>query len=88
MQSLMQFLPLIIFFVAMYLVLILPQKKRDKKYREMLAALKVGDEVVTIGGIIGTISNLKDDTMVISVGADQTKIKMEKTSIKNVIKSA
>ena len=78
-------IPLIIFFVAMYLFLILPQKKRDKQFREMIAALKVGDDIVTIGGIIGKISSIKDDTITLEVGSDKTKIKMERNSVKTVI---
>lgn len=78
---------LIVMLAIMYAVLIIPQKKRDKKYRSMIAALKVGDDIVTIGGIIGKISNIKDDTITIEVGADKTKLKMEKSSIKVVISS-
>ena len=88
MDAIQQYMPIIyivVLFAIMYLILVLPQKKRDKKFREMLAAAKVGDHIVTIGGIIGTISSIKDETMTIEVGADRTKLKMEKASIKSVV---
>ena len=75
---------LVVLFAIMYLFLILPQKKRDKKFKEMLASLKTGDGIITIGGIIGTIVTIKDDTVTIEVGSDKTKLKMEKSAIKIV----
>ena len=78
-------LPMLVAMVAVfYFMIIMPQKKRDKQMKEMLAALKVGDEVVTIGGIIGTISSIKDDTVTLEVGADKTKIKFERSAIKGL----
>ncbi|MBR6569747.1 MAG: preprotein translocase subunit YajC, partial [Clostridia bacterium] len=61
------FLPLILMFVIFYFMLIRPQKKKDKKVKEMLAALKPGDRICTIGGIYGTITNIKDDTIELAV---------------------
>lgn len=58
-------------FVVFYFLLIRPQKKKDKKVKEMLAALKNGDRVCTIGGIYGTITSIKDDTIELSVGPRQ-----------------
>ena len=46
--------------------------------------MKVGDNVVTIGGIIGTISQIKDDTVTLEVGADRTKIKFERSAIRGI----
>jgi preprotein translocase subunit YajC len=65
-------------------MIIRPQRKRDKQTKEMLAGLKVGDNVVTIGGIIGTISQIKDDTVTLEVGADRTKIKFERSAIRGI----
>lgn len=74
----------VLLIAVFYFILIRPQKKREKQTREMIAALKVTDEVVTIGGIIGTISAIKDDTVTIEVGADKTKIKFERSAIKGL----
>jgi len=81
------FLPFVIIIAVFYFIIIRPQKKRDKAVREMLASLKVGDEVISIGGIIGKISSIKDDTVTLEVGADKTKIKFERSAIKTVINS-
>ena len=79
---------MIIYIVAIiavfYFLLIRPQKKQEKKTREMLAALKVGDEVISIGGIKGKIRRIKDDYVVIETGADKTPIEFEKSAIKTV----
>ena len=69
-----QFLPLILLVVLMYFLLIRPQKKREKQTTEMRNSVRVGDEVVTIGGICGKIVKTKDDTLVIEVGADKVGI--------------
>lgn len=80
---------MIIYFVVIiavfYFLLIRPQKKQEKKMREMLAALKVGDEVISIGGIKGKIRKIKDDFIVIETGADKTPIEFERNAIKGVI---
>ena len=75
------FLPIIIIFAVMYFLLILPQKKQEKKQRAMIDALCPGDEVITIGGIFGNVVSVKDDAVVIETSADKTKIKVAKSSI-------
>ena len=60
------------------------QKKKDKKVKEMLAALKNGDRVCTIGGIYGTITSIKDDTIELSVGRDNVKLVFARWAIRNV----
>ena len=81
---------MIIYFVVIiavfYFLLIRPQKKQEKRMREMLAALKVGDEVISIGGIRGKIRKIKDDSVVIETGADKTPIEFERNAIKGVVK--
>ena len=67
-----------------YFMIIMPQRKKDKQTKAMLAALKVGDEIVTIGGICGTITMLNEDTVTIESGADRTKIKLERWSVRSV----
>ena len=78
------FLPMILLFVVFYFALIRPQKKKEKKAKEMLAALKVGDRVSTIGGIYGTIVNIKDDIMTLSVGQDNVKLVFARWAIRQV----
>ena len=78
------FLPLIIMIVVFYFLIILPQKKKDKKFKEMLANMAKGDSIVTIGGIEGKVSQIKDNTVTIEVGSDNTKLVLQKWAIKSV----
>ena len=85
------FLPLVIIIVLFYFLLIRPQRKRDKETKAMLAAMKVGDKVVTIGGICGKITKIKDTFVYIEtggIGTDATTcvIKMERDAVKSVEK--
>ena len=77
-------LPLILMFVIFYFMLIRPQRKKDKKVKEMLAALKHGDRVCTIGGIYGTITGIKDETIELSVSNENTKLVVARWAIRNV----
>ena len=79
-----QFLPLILLVVLMYFLLIRPQKKREKQTTEMRNSVRVGDEVVTIGGICGKIVKTKDDTLVIEVGADKVKFEIMRWAISKI----
>ena len=83
----------IIWIVAMlaifYFLLIRPQKKQEKKMKEMLASLQVGDKVVTAGGICGKITRLKDDVVFLETGstgnpAERAILKLERAAIKSV----
>ncbi len=76
--------PLILMFVIFYFMLIRPQKKKDKKVKEMLAALKHGDRICTIGGIYGTITGIKDDTIELAVSNENTKLIVARWAIRNV----
>ena len=85
------FLPLILIIVLMYFMMIRPQRKREKENKKMLDSMKVGDKIVTIGGIMGKIDRIKDNTVVIETGNVGTPgqvsyIKMERDSIKTVEK--
>ena len=73
--------PFGLMFLLMYFLLILPEKKRTKKYNEMLSSLDKNDEVVTRGGIIGKIIKVEEDHVVIETSAERTKIKLYKTGI-------
>ncbi|MEZ4509730.1 MAG: preprotein translocase subunit YajC [Eubacteriales bacterium] len=75
---------LIVLMVAMFAIMIIPQRRRDKKVKEMLASLKVGTRVRTIGGIYGTIANIKDDTVVLTVGPDKVKLVFARGAISQV----
>ena len=66
-------LPLVIMVVAFYFMLIRPQKKKEKETKAMLDALKVGDTVTTIGGIIGKVLKVKDDKVCIEIGDRTSK---------------
>lgn len=83
-------LMLVVMFAIFYFILIRPQKKKEKKLREMIAAIKIGDEVVSIGGIHGKIARIKDDVFVIESGIGTTKsyITLDRGSISRVTKSA
>ncbi len=75
---------LIILMVAMFAIMIIPQRRRDKKVKEMLAALKPGDRVRTIGGIYGTISSIRDEVVVLAVGPDKVKLVFARGAISQV----
>ena len=72
---------LVIMIALFYFMLIRPQKKKDKKVKEMLDALKHGDRVTTIGGIYGTIVGIKDDEVTFETGAAKTRLTIKKWAI-------
>ncbi|MDD2430420.1 MAG: preprotein translocase subunit YajC [Firmicutes bacterium] len=74
------YLPMIIILVAMYFVLILPQKKQQKKRKALLDSLSAGDEVVTIGGIIGLITHLDETTVLLKL-ADSTEVRFLRSAV-------
>ena len=78
------FLPLILIFVVFWFMLIRPQRKKDKQVKEMLNNLKAGDRICTIGGIYGTITGLKDDTVTLSVGKDNLSMVVARWGIRSV----
>lgn len=78
----------IIMMVAMvaifYFLMIRPQRKKDKKVKDMLSALKVGDRICTIGGIYGTVTKLRDDTLTIVVGTQKSEMVMARWAVRSV----
>ena len=82
-----QLLPFILIF---YFLLIRPQKKQQKQISDMLSSLKKGDEIVTVGGIVGTIVRIKDNDIIIETGFKQNpvQIKFQKAAVGKVLKSA
>ena len=75
---------LIILMIALFAVMIIPQRKREKKIKDMLANLKPGDRVRTIGGIYGTLTAIKDDVVTISVGPDKVRLVFIRGAIASV----
>ncbi len=77
---------LVVFILLIYFMMIRPQKKKEKADAEMRSALAVGDEIMTIGGVIGKIVKITDKTVVITTGAEKNKIEFIKTAIASVNK--
>lgn len=86
-QSMVNIVIPIAFLAMFYFILIRPQQKRDKAIKAMRESLKVGDEVSTIGGILGRVIKVGEDSVTIEVGADRTKLVLEKWGIGRVIES-
>lgn len=72
---------MILIFVVMYFLMIRPQKKREKAAAAMRSALEVGDEIISIGGIIGTVVSLKDDWIVVETGSDRSKLRLLRSAV-------
>ncbi len=70
----------------MYFMIYRPQKKQQKKDTEMRNALDIGDEVTTIGGIVGRVVAIKEDTFVLETGSDRMKIRFRRSAIASVEK--
>ncbi len=70
--------------VFFYFFMIRPQKKQEKEINEMRNSLSVGDEITTIGGIIGKVISIRDETVVIETSHDRTKIRLLKSAISKV----
>lgn len=83
-QGMSSIILMVVLIIMIYFMMIRPQKKKDKADREMRASLQVGDEIITIGGIVGKITKITDKTVVINTGADKTKIEFLKTAIASV----
>ena len=75
---------LIILMIALFAVMIIPQRKREKKIKDMLANLKPGDRVRTIGGIYGTVTAVKGDVVFVSVGPDKVRLVFTKQAIASI----
>ena len=77
-EMLMSFLPMILIIVFMIVLIYLPQKRQDKKDAAMRSSIEIGDKVTTIGGIVGTVVNVKENNLVIETGADQVRVEIAK----------
>lgn len=72
---------LVMVVLVFYFFIIRPQSKKDKEASKMRSSLQVGDDIITIGGIVGTIVNIKEDTLVIETGSDRSKIRITRWAV-------
>ena len=73
---------------VMYFMMIRPQRKRQKEEQEMRSSLEIGDEIITIGGIVGKVVTIREEDIVIETGADRTKMKLQRWAVNtNVTKT-
>tara|TARA_B110000967_G_scaffold181790_1_gene199258 strand:- start:466 stop:747 length:282 start_codon:yes stop_codon:yes gene_type:complete len=84
-QGIAQFIPLILIFVIFYFFLIRPQQKRAKDHLAMVAGLKRGDEIITSGGIIGTIERVMEDDRIEVLLGDSVKVHVIKSTITSLL---
>lgn len=82
--SLLDLWPLVVIFIAFYFLLIRPQQKKQKEHGVMVAALQVGDEVLTAGGVLGRITGVSDHYAVVQI-SENTEIKIQKSSVSAVV---
>ncbi len=87
-MDIMQFLPLIAIFAAFYFFLIRPQQQKTHRQKEMLSTLGKGDQVLTAGGIVGTITKVVDDNELIIEIADKVEVRILRSSISEHITTA
>ncbi|MCK9444624.1 MAG: preprotein translocase subunit YajC [Tissierellaceae bacterium] len=88
-MNVQQFSPLIVtlgFLVVFYFLIIRPQKKKEAQVTEMRNNLRIGDEIVTIGGIYGKVTKVREDIVLIEAGPSKTRLEMTKWSIGSVVK--
>ena len=73
---------------VMYFMMIRPQRKRQKEEQEMRSSLEIGDEIITIGGIVGKVVKIREEDIVIETGADRTKMRLQRWAVNtNVTKT-
>ena len=85
-QGIAQFIPLILIFVIFYFFLIRPQQKRVKDHKVMVESLKRGDEVITSGGIIGTVDRIMEDDRIEVIIGDNVKVQIIRSTVTSQLK--
>lgn len=85
MDTLYSLMPLILLILIMYFLLIRPQKKKEKQTNSMRNSIKAGDDIITIGGIYGTVVRVRDERLIIQVGADKTKLEITRWAVSKVV---
>ncbi|MCM2313353.1 MAG: preprotein translocase subunit YajC [Steroidobacteraceae bacterium] len=83
-NAFVQLLPLVLIFVVFYFLLIRPQAKRAKEHKAMVAALAVGDEVVTSGGILGKVTETGDQFLTVEI-AEGVRVKVQRHTVSAVL---
>ena len=83
-SSLMSMLPLVLMFVVLYFVMIRPQMKKQKEHRTMIEALAKGDEIVTVGGILGKVSKLGDNYVTLEIAAN-VEVQIQRSAVVQVL---
>jgi preprotein translocase subunit YajC len=84
-SQILSFLPIILIFVIFYFLLIRPQQKQRKEHQSLLSNLKVGDNILTTGGIYGRITGIKDDKITVEI-SDKVRVKVNRGHIAGVVK--
>ena len=87
-NSLLGFLPILLIFGIFYFLLFLPMQRQRKQTAKMLAGLATGDNVVTSGGIVGTIVSLDSDSVVLRVKPDNIKIQVARSAVSGMASAA
>ena len=77
---------MVVMLAVLYFVMIRPQRKQEKEQAQMRDSLAVGDEIVTIGGIVGSVVIIKDDKLMIETGNDRTKMTILRSAVRTVLK--
>ncbi|MBA5850931.1 preprotein translocase subunit YajC [Clostridium sp. cel8] len=80
-----QLLPILGMLVVFYLIIFIPESRRRKKFNNMIANLRVNDQIITKGGIVGKITNIQDKEVTMQTGPDKVKIKIAKAGIMSVL---
>ena len=80
----MEFLPLIALLAVFYFLILRPQQKRAKEHKALIEALQKGDEVVTIGGVLGKVTKVAEDNVAVEI-ADNVVVQVQKAAIQNVL---
>ena len=84
--TILSFAPILLMLVLFYFFLIRPQQKKEKKATDMRNSIEVGDGITTIGGIVGRVVSIKEDTFILETGADRTKLRFKRWAIQEVEK--
>ena len=85
-QGITQFIPLILIFVIFYFFLIRPQQKRVKEHKVMVESLKRGDEIITSGGIIGTVDRVMEDDRIEVIISENVKVQIIRSTVTSQLK--
>ena len=85
-SQIMSFLPIILIFVIFYFMLIRPQQKRAKEQRSKLASIKVGDNILTAGGIFGKVTGIRENILTVEI-SDKVRVKISRSHVADIVKT-